>query len=760
MQSTQSTSSAISPEKDLNKVPQQEQELLERILQHLAARRAELSKTVTYDNELVSLRDQISEARLEDVPALLAQMERLAGISAQRSEIQASLVDPRSPYFAHLRLKERDRHKATERDVLIGKTTYIDAKNNVRIVDWRHAPVSQLYYRYAEGDDYEEKFGDREVEGHVAVRRTLTIGNSKVQRISAPQGTFVRNQDGSFRVIANREVRLAGGQGKATRPTAASKRGILGVGADGEGRVDRHLPEISALLDPRQFELISRPDAGLVVIQGGAGSGKTTIGLHRIAFLNYQAPKRFAGERMMVVTTSLGLVAYTAEVLPSLGVEGVTVTTFAKWAKHMRRIHFPWMAGTPVSDETPQFVSRLKKHPGVIRLLETRAREAREVARLRTDPRTPVNIWAEVFTDLDALRKAIQESEVPGLSESELRSAHRWCSDRCPAVAEIGQEEPPEAEERPAREDEPREARDDYERSAGDSDDEDIRGEVGIDGLPTQDDLAMLDVEDEALLLRAYQLARGPLRKGKEMLQYEHLFVDEAQDFSVAELGVLIDVTTPRRSVTLAGDTSQRIVMDNGFRGWKVLLKDLGIDGVEVEPLRIAYRSTKEVMELARDVLGPLAEALPADAPRHGAPVEMFIAPNPGVAVALLGEALRTLAMREPRATVAIVARYADQAEVYYEGLLKAEIPNLRRVRAQDFAFKSGVEITEVREVKGLEYDYVILVDANASTYPCDDESRHLLHVGATRAAHQLWLVTTGEQPSPILPSWLVDAAL
>jgi DNA helicase-2/ATP-dependent DNA helicase PcrA len=270
----------------------------------------------------------------------------------------------------------------------------------------------------------------------------------------------------------------------------------------------------------------------------------------------------------------------------------------------------------------------------------------------------------------------------------------------------------------------------------------------------------MLDVEDEALLLRAYQLARGPLRKGKEMLQYEHLFVDEAQDFSVAELGVLIDVTTPRRSVTLAGDTSQRIVMDNGFRGWKVLLKDLGIDGVEVEPLRIAYRSTKEVMELARDVLGPLAEALPADAPRHGAPVEMFIAPNPGVAVALLGEALRTLAMREPRATVAIVARYADQAEVYYEGLLKAEIPNLRRVRAQDFAFKSGVEITEVREVKGLEYDYVILVDANASTYPCDDESRHLLHVGATRAAHQLWLVTTGEQPSPILPSWLVDAAL
>ena len=82
--------------------------------------------------------------------------------------------------------------------------------------------------------------------------------------------------------------------------------------------------------------------------------------------------------------------------------------------------------------------------------------------------------------------------------------------------------------------------------------------------------------------------------------------------------------------------------------------------------------------------------------------------------------------------------------------------PNLRRIRHYEFAFRPGVEVTEIRQVKGLEYDYVVLVDVNASTYPADDESRHLLHIGATRAAHQLWVVSTGK-PSPLVPPWLLE---
>jgi DNA helicase II / ATP-dependent DNA helicase PcrA len=723
-------------------IPQQELCLLQRVQDNLAAQTAKIRSSETYDIELVSLRDQISEARLEDVPALVAQMERFAGISAQRSELQATLVDPASPYFAHMRLRETDKQSTREREVLIGRTTYIDSPSNVRVVDWRHAPVSQLYYRYSEGDDYEATFGDREVEGQVVVRRTVTITSGSLLRIACPQGTFVRTEGDAFRVIETREAHLAGGQGKATRPSEVRVRGVLGVGPTGEQRLDRHLPEISALLDPRQFELISRPDAGMVVIQGGAGSGKTTIGLHRIAFLNYQAPKRFAGDRMMVITTTPGLVAYTSQVLPALEVRGVSVATFCDWAARQRRTHFPWLSTVPVTDETPSAVSVLKKHPAVLRLIEQRAEAARADPKARTDPHTPVTVWAEALTDLSALKDAIAKSDSPAVSDRDVRLGWQWCSSRCAAVADVQPGDPREK------------------REAAKADDDDVRGDVGVDGAPTEDNDLQLDPEDEALLLRAYQLARGPLRRGKEPLHYEHLFVDEAQDLSVAELAVLIEVTTDRRSITLAGDTSQRLVHDNSFRGWHELFSDLGIQAfAAIEPLRIAYRSTREVMELARDVLGPLGDALPSEAPRTGAPVEMFMAPSAGVAVGVLAEALRALALREPRATVGILARYPEQADIYYEGLSRSEVPNLRRVRAQDFTFRPGVDVTEIREVKGLEYDYVILVDVNASAFPADDESRHLMHVGATRAAHQLWIVATGE-PSKILPKWLLEAAM
>ena len=82
-------------------------------------------------------------------------------------------------------------------------------------------------------------------------------------------------------------------------------------------------------------------------------------------------------------------------------------------------------------------------------------------------------------------------------------------------------------------------------------------------------------------------------------------------------------------------------------------------------------------------------------------------------------------------------------------------MPRLARVKDQDFCFRPGVEVTDIRQVKGLEFDYVVLVDVTAGQYPVDDESRHLLHIGATRAAHQLWIVATGPA-SPLLPKYMI----
>jgi DNA helicase-2/ATP-dependent DNA helicase PcrA len=201
----------------------------------------------------------------------------------------------------------------------------------------------------------------------------------------------------------------------------------------------------------------------------------------------------------------------------------------------------------------------------------------------------------------------------------------------------------------------------------------------------------------------------------------------------------------------LAGDTAQRLFLDNGFGDWRVVLGHLGLSHVAVEPLRIAYRSTREILALARHAMGSLPIDVPSEAKRTGAPVEAFRFSAAGAAVAFLAEALRDLLLREPRATVALLARYPEQADSYFEGLRRAEVANLRRIRAQDFSFRPGIDVTDVRQVKGLEFDYVVLLDVNTSSYGSDDESRHLFHIAATRAAHQLWLVVTG-QASVLIP--------
>ena len=210
-------------------------------------------------------------------------------------------------------------------------------------------------------------------------------------------------------------------------------------------------------------------------------------------------------------------------------------------------------------------------------------------------------------------------------------------------------------------------------------------------------------------------------------------------------------------SVTLAGDTSQRLFLDNGFGDWASVLSHLSLSHAAIEPLRIAYRSTREILVLAREAMGPLADAIAPEARRSGAPVEGFRFSAVGAAVAFLAESLRDLMAREPRATVALIARYPEQADRYHDGLERADVPSLRRVRAQNFGFRPGIEITDVRHVKGLEFDYVVMLDVNAGSYGVDDESRHLFHIGVTRAAHQLWLVATAT-PSPLVAAELFHA--
>jgi DNA helicase-2/ATP-dependent DNA helicase PcrA len=216
------------------------------------------------------------------------------------------------------------------------------------------------------------------------------------------------------------------------------------------------------------------------------------------------------------------------------------------------------------------------------------------------------------------------------------------------------------------------------------------------------------------------------------------------QDFAPVEVRVLLDCLDEHRSLTLAGDAQQQIGPAASFGSWSAFFRDLGLEGTEVDTLQVSYRSSREITEFALALLGDQREEGPVVTTRSGPPVEVFEFTDSGASVAFLADALARLAREEPLASVAVLTPSPAVSEVYYAGFVQSEVPRVHRVREQDFRFSPGIEVTEVQQVKGLEFDYVILVEAGDEQLGTDDVARRLLHVGATRAVHQLWLTSVG----------------
>jgi DNA helicase IV len=129
---------------------------------------------------------------------------------------------------------------------------------------------------------------------------------------------------------------------------------------------------------------------------------------------------------------------------------------------------------------------------------------------------------------------------------------------------------------------------------------------------------------------------------------------------------------------------------------------------------------------------------------REGRDVVFTAVPNEGLAVVEMTDVLNQLSGREPLASVAIICENEENARHFYEAL--SGNLDVRLVIDGEFSFKPGIDITYVSQVKGLEFDYVVLPDVNLGVYPNTPVARKSLHIAITRAVHQLWVMSVGKK--------------
>lgn len=735
--------------------------------------------------QVYSVREALSEAKEDEVAQLTEQLSRLMSLVNQTDQSLVDGVDVSNPYFAHMRLKEEKRI----RNIFIGTNVYCPSDIPFQIVDWKVSPISMLYYRYEEGEEYEEDIGGRIMEGTVEFKRIIKVHNGTLVRISHGGSVYEKDDNGSWIKNSQKEHSLHGGAGIAPRAENLKKGNPkMGVGLRQEADKTKLLKEITGLIDSEQFSLITKPKSGVVAIQGTAGSGKTTVALHRVSWLHYQDPTFFKPEKMAIVVFSKALARYISKVLPSLGVKGVNIHIFEEWMSQQRRNLFGPLLPSRYAEFTPVSVIRFKKHPALLKTVKTflenkehdfdvDLKEIISSKGVKTFPfedlkkipfisrlyimhkwvsghkqfkketfsygtevkllilklmgkfvnfnqsrvETVLQCWDELFSDFTYLREQYFKHAEEEFSEVKFKEITEWLKKQY------------------------------VQRQSSNRDRK--------DGLMV--DEATLDNEDDPILLLFYQklLGKGFGKTDKGLPKYRHLMIDEAQDLCALELSVMMGMTTEPHSVTLAGDVNQKLIEHGGFDSWELLFKDLGLEGEKISALKVSYRSTYEIMNFAISVLDGAAYSKEVKAKRNGPPVELFKYENQGEMLYNLSNTLNELIRQEPGASVALICLTPESAKGYYEQLDRMEVANIRLIKDQEFSFTAGIDITDIRQVKGLEFDYVILMDVDTVNYPDNKYARYLLHIGATRASHQLWMMNY-RLPSPMIPQNIVEASI
>ena len=670
----------------VNQTEQEERNYLEEIKEELTRALSRMQNRVReYSEELREKKQYLFENQHgmdeADWAAATQSMDRMASTGESAVERRRKLLKlVQSPYFGRIDFKTSSQELETP--VYIGLSTFSDeSQRNNFIYDWR-APISSLFYDFELGEAYYETLS-RKIAGQILLKRQYKI------------------RDGQMEFMIENSVSI---QDEVLQKELSKS-------------ADDKMKNIVATIQRDQNQVIRNETASVMIIQGVAGSGKTSIALHRIAFLLYRFRDSIKAKDILILSPNKVFADYISNVLPELGEEHIPETGMEDLAtalldnKYQFQTFFEQVAGL-LENPHPEFIERIQfkssfefvsqlnkyfihlennsfKHielkvAGVIIPVPFIVEKFRAWSRMPMHQRIP-EVTKEV---LQEIRNKVNRKLSGGEKAKVWELVPRMFNMRSPFDVYKGF----------------------YEW-------------IGKPHMFRMMHGMKLEFSDVFPLIYCKIRLEGV----QSYDHIKHLLVDEMQDYTPVQYAVLSRVFKCKK--TILGDVNQPV---NPYSASSAE----GIEQVfpqgDIVKLFRSYRSTWEIAQFSLRIR-PNADLIAME--RHGEEPQILGFSNLQEEVYALKKLIQDFSHSNNQ-SLGIICKTQKQAQLLFDQL-KSEKVHL--LTPDSTAFSSGTIITTVHLAKGLEFDEVIIPFVSETNYKTDIDKR-MLYIACTRAMHRLTL--------------------
>ncbi len=627
---------------------------------------------------MVENRGEIDPHEMFQNELQLKQIDHQGAISVKTRDKYAKLLD--SPYFARIDFIADGYEKPDF--FYIGRFAY-SYENELLISDWR-SPVASMFYDCEVGAaKYHAPMG--KVSGELTRKRQFKIKNGILEYTLE---SSVNIQDN----VLQKELSQTS---------------------------DEKMKSIISTIQKEQNQIVRNEKSGTMIIQGVAGSGKTSIALHRIAYLLYRFKDRLSAKNVTIISPNKVFGDYISNVLPELGEEPIYELSFSDIARIQLDKNFDFEEDKdPLETHDEKWCQRIR-FKSTLDFVKQLDAYIEQLPNIVFEPKDYTYGCFTAKTDM-IKERFLAYSRYPILSRLQMIADDiydRFDTDN------VWEEEIPRSRTILKSLKTMLKVKNTLALYKG------FYKQMAISHMLVMPDKKTLEWADVYPFLYLHAAFEG-LQESKII---KHLVIDEMQDYTPIQYAVINKLFQCQK--TILGDFGQ-FINPNHLHTLKDMLELY--EEAQLIELQKSYRSTYQIISFAKQLQKEVAmEAIE----RHGEPPAVIHCHNTQEELVLLQKQIKIFSENK-YSSLGIIAKTNKQAKQLYDLLLGNNDVHL--ISPESTSYKNGVSITSIQMSKGLEFDEVIIPDVD-STHYITDYDRSLLYIACTRAMHRLTLMYTGE---------------